>query len=174
VENTTPDSSLLVEQLASLGVRTLRVREMTASYQAPDPTQLIRDLATHPEPRLREALIPLFLRHPEYASLVAPIVAALEPTDAERLRRLYTATVFLQRFWRTALGIYLGETPLLPDYFGALWGLPAADEYFGEAGLRALAALQKQETGYEWFSAYQTIMDLFLKQLKLDYGLANR
>lgn len=80
-----PDPSLLVEQLASLGVRTLRVREAAATYAVPDPSQLIRDLATHPEPRLREAITPLFLRHPEYASLIVPIVSSLEPADAERL-----------------------------------------------------------------------------------------
>jgi hypothetical protein len=174
VSGISPDPSSLVEQLAALGVHTLRVREDAARYETPEPSQLIRAVATHPEPRLREALIPLFLRHPEYASLILPIVATLDQANAENLRRLYTAAVFLQRFWRTSLGIYLGETPLLPDHFGALWGLPAADKYFGEAGLRALAALQKRETGYEWLSAYQTIMDLFLKQLKLDYGLTNR
>jgi hypothetical protein len=167
VAESSPETSLLAEQLASLGIRTLHVRDAASTYQAPNPTQIIRNLAAHPEPRLREALIPLFLRHPEYAGLITSIVASLETPDAETLRRLYTAAVFLQRYWRTTLGIYLGETPLLPDLFGATWGLPTADAYFGEAGLRALAELHEQETGFEWLSVYHTAAKLLLQQLEL-------
>jgi hypothetical protein len=81
----------------------------------------------------------------------------------------YTAAVYLQRFWRSTLKLLMGDFSLLPDHFGqSEFGLPSPDEYFGEAGLRALADHFQQKTGYEWLSAYQTIMSLFLQQLSLD------
>lgn len=162
------DVATIAASLARLGVPYLQTRE-AAEPLSLSPHSLLAALAQHSDPRVREALIPLFLRHPEYASFVPALVAQLPPEGATVLRHFYTAAVYLQRLWRTTLGIYLGEFPLLPDTFGqAEFNLPAPDVHFGEAGLRELAKRFEAETGYDWLSVYESAISLFLAQLRLE------
>ena len=171
--NSVPSDATLAQQLARLGVRHLRVFQAGDDAPPLAVETLIARLAQHPDPRFREALIVLFIRRPAYAALVTSVASRLEPADTEVLRHMYTAAVYLQRLWRGALSIYLGDFPLLPDYFGlAFFGLPAPDEYFGEAGLRALADVFKARTGDEWLSAYDAVMNLLLEQLRLEVEMA--
>jgi hypothetical protein len=126
-------------------------------------------LASHADPRLREALIPLFLRHPDLAACATELVRRLEPAAADTLRHFFTAAVFLQRLWLGTLQLHLGSFPLLPDHFGQrYYQLPAPDVKSGEAGLRGLARLYADRTGMDWLSVYQTTMNLLLQQLSLD------
>ena len=132
------DDIALVTALAAQDVRHLSVAEPVSSYAAIDVTTLIARLADHADPRLREALIPLFLLHPDLAEQVQGLIQRLQPSAADTLRHLYTATVYLQRLWLSTLRMHLGSFPLLPDHFGrAYFHLPAPDVKFGEAGLHA-------------------------------------
>ena len=163
-----PDASL-IGALRAHGVRHLAVAEPAAPYGAVESTTLIARLAGHPDPRLREALIPLFLRQPELADQTPGLVSRLPLAAADVLRQFYTAAVYLQRFWLSTLRIYLSDFPLLPDYFGRThYHLPAPDERFGEAGLRGLARLYTDKTGLDWLSVYESTMNLFLQQLNLE------
>ncbi len=165
----------LIQALATRSVCHLRAAKSAPDTPPLDDETLIAALARHPEPRLREALIALFIRHPEYAARVESLAAILEPSARETLQHMYTAAVYLQRFWRGALSIYLGRFTLLPDYFGqSLLGLREPDERFGEAGLRALAEHFKQKTGDEWLSAYESAMNLLLDQLRLELRRAEQ
>ncbi|MGH2541379.1 MAG: hypothetical protein ACRDIB_01195 [Ardenticatenaceae bacterium] len=166
-------NSELVAELTQRGVRQLRAVEAITQPPSLSTESLITALARHPEPRFREALIPLFLRHPTYAELVPDLVVSLGAPADTVLRHMYTAAVYLQRLWRGTLELYLGDFPLLPDYFGESdFGLPTPEEHFGEAGLRALANLFKKRTGADWLTVYQSAMSLFLGQLRLNaaYG----
>lgn len=162
------DTAALAARLAQLGVHYLRTP--TSAEPLPlEPAALIAALAQHPSPRVREALIPLFLRHPEFARDVPDLVDTLPPSDGLTLRHLYTAAVYLQRLWRGKLEMYLGVLPALPDYFGqSEWGLPAPEEHYGEAGLRLLAEHFRAITGDNWLSMYQATLSLFLNQLRLE------
>jgi len=167
--NEVVDNSDLIQELVVRGVR--QMRAVKASHTSPGLTteRLIAELAGHPEPRLREALIALFIRRPEYSALVRDLAAALEPSAGIVLRHMYTAAVYLQRMWLGTLQLYLGDFPLLPDYFGErVFGLPDPNDHFGESGLRALANRFKEKTGYEWLSAYHSAMALLLDQLRLE------
>jgi hypothetical protein len=161
------DEAALAATLAQYDVYYLR----TATKASPlsiAPPDLIVALAQHSEPRLHEALIPLFLRHPEFAVYVPDLVDQLPPDASQMLSHLYTAAVYLQRLWRSKLEMYLGPHSLLPDYFGeSEWQLPPPDEHFGEAGLRVLAEKLRSETGINWLSAYESSMSLYLYQLRL-------
>lgn len=163
------DDARLVAALWGQGVRHLSIAEPASSHTALDTRTLIARLAGHVDPRLREALIPLFLRQPDLATAVSAQVQHLPPADADALRHLYTAAVYLQRLWLTTLRMHLGDFPLLPDHFGqAHYHLPAPAEKFGEAGLQALAELYETKTGLDWLSVYQSTMNLFLQQLGLE------
>lgn len=163
------DNLTLIRQLAAEGVRHLRAVEAQAEAPHLDAATLIAQLAGHPDPRFREALIPLFIRRPEYSAVVPGLADSLKPPADTVLRHMYTAAVYLQRLWRGTLALYLGDFPLLPDYFGShLFHLHSPGENFGESGLRALATLFKENTGDEWLSAYQSVMALLLDQLRLE------
>jgi hypothetical protein len=161
------DAESLAAALAQLDVHYLRTP--TAVKVSPiDPAALIAALAQNPSPRTHEALIPLFLRHPDFARYVPDLVEELPPKASLLLRHLYTAAVYLQHLWRGKLEMYLGAFPLLPDYFGQPeWGLPAPSEHFGEAGLRALAEQHRAKTGFNWLNNYHTIIAHYLNQLRL-------
>jgi hypothetical protein len=161
------DPAALAATLAQLGVPYLRAGT-TAAPLPLDPPQLIAALAQHPSPRVREAMIPLFLRHPAFATHVPAVAAALAVDAGETVRHFYTAAVYLQRLWRGQLEMVLGPFPLLPDYFAQIeWGLPAPDEHFGEAGLRALAQRFQEQSGDNWLATYESAIALFLRQQRL-------
>ena len=167
------DDAALAQELARLGVRHLRVYRSAENVSPVAPESLIAALASHAEPRFREALIPLFISHPELASRVRKVIDGLEPLAALTLRHMYTAAVYLQRFWSRVLTMYLGDLPLLPDYFGtASFHLPEPSEAHGEAGLRALARMFERDFGgyyycVDWMGVYVNVMSLFLEQLRL-------
>ncbi len=173
-ESSTParasiEDAVLAQQLARLGVRHLRVYRSAEDAAPIDAETLIAALASHPEPRFREALIALFIRHPELAAIARDAVKTLDSSAALVLQHMYTAAVYLQRFWRGTLGIYLGASQLLPDYFGqSRFELPEPAVDSGEAGLRALAERFQAETGFEWLSEYESVMDLLLEQLRIE------
>ena len=163
------DSATLAATLAMLGVEHLRTATAAEPVSIPAPT-FIGALAKHQDPRVREALIPLFLRHPTYAQHVPQLAATLPPIASMTLRHMYTAAVYLQRLWRGTIGIYLGDFAMLPEYFGQQeFGLPHPNDHFGELGLRVLADLFRQKTGYNWLSTYESVISLFLIQLELEY-----
>jgi hypothetical protein len=166
------DEATLAATLAEFDVHYLRAPG-TAEPVSLTPAQLIATLAQHASPRVREALLPLFLRHPEFAQYVPNLVLTLPPAAGTTLRHLYTAAVYLQRLWRGQLEMYLGETPWLPDYFGQTeWHLPAPMVHHGEAGLRMLANHFQARTGDNWLETYETAVSLFLQQIGLEeaYG----
>ena len=160
---------ILIDQLAANGVNHLRAVTATQAAEYLTPVELIQMIAQNAEPRIRQALIPLFLRHPDYADYVFDAISALDSSSAQVLRHMYTAAAYLQRLWRGTLGIYLGKFDTLPDLFGQTdFGLPGPEEDFGERGLRTLANLLSDQTGDNWLSAYEGTMALFLKQLIIE------
>lgn len=165
------ENGITVEALAATLVEydVPYLRTATAADPLPlDAPSFIAALAQNPAPRVRESLIPLFLRHPEFASYVPELADTLSPTASMTLRHMYTAAMYLQHLWRGQLEMYLGPLPTLPDYFGqSEWNLPAPTVHYGEAGLRVLAARFKAETGYSWLGVYEAAMALFLSQLHL-------
>ena len=163
--------------LAQYDVPYLRISTKTSGLhplpQPLDPHTLIQKLAQHTDPRVREALIPLFLRHPEYHQFVHDLVFASNRTNLDQkssrtLRHFYTAAVYLQHLWRGSLSLYLGMFSDLPNYFGETeFGLPSPQIHWGEAGLRVLAARFEQETGDNWLTTYESALSRFLAQRQL-------
>ena len=162
------DHDSLVAQLRELGVCYLtptdaRVDE-TRRYTAPE---LIGRLASHPDPRLRHALIAVLIRHPELADEVRKLIDVLDPAARVELMAHYMAAVYLQRMWHTRLGFYL-DVQLLPDLFSSELGLPSPEERHGKTGLHATAQWHAQRSPYPFntLSSYYHVMDLLFAQLK--------
>ncbi len=116
---------------------------------------LLTALAGQRDPRVRDAAIALLLLHPDLASAATQAVerargggrAAL----AEQMITHALAALYLQRMWAWQLGLVLpGRQPMAEVPFGAYWRarhLPSPNRDFGEPGLRALAAYERERTG---------------------------
>ncbi len=78
------------------------------------------------------------------------------------------AAVYLQRLWRTTLGLYLGKQAVLPDLFSESLGLLPAAEGHGKAGLHALAEWHRTRSpvAYNRLAEYQLVMEHVLASLQ--------
>lgn len=168
IRNLNTDTALapsqLVDALNSLSVSFLRGGSGVASQIEPD--QLLVALAGSPEARLRLALIPLLLEHPEFSCAVLAALPHAPPDAAVTLRCYYTAAYWLQQKYQTRLTAALGVTPPLPDLFRAELGLATyADP---DTALHALADRQRLLSGrvLNWFGTYEHAVQSWLRQLE--------
>jgi len=164
------DLDRVVVTLQRLGIWYIVAESGVEPYDDLPPAQLMTALIRSGEPRVEYAIIPVLLRHPDFATTVPELAAALPEAEAELLRRHYTAAVYLQQMYRPALEIYLGQKPDLPDYFSAVLGLPSPNEYFGEIGLRELVS--RLPPPINWWITYLDPVQNFLRSLSLEktYG----
>lgn len=145
----------------------LHVRPAAAPpTQPPIGYELIRRLQLADAVRLREALIPLLLTHPELDGDAQRTIAELPDPAARRARLRYAAAGALQRMWRTRLEEALGPHRLIaPAYLDEL-GLPPLDDDLGRATLLALSNLEEAEYGHDAWAGYTSLMDLLLGELR--------
>src|SRR4030088_257222 len=99
------DREALVAALRERGVDYLAPSDAAGEPLADE--ELIARLAVHDDPRLRQALIALFMLHPQLAPLVPPLCARLAPAAVVELKAHYLAAVYLQSMWRIRLNHYL-------------------------------------------------------------------
>src|ERR1051326_8487852 len=111
------------------------------------PVELIKRLVECKLPRVRDAIISLFLLHPELADAAFEAYKTSKPSDAEQIAVLILATLYLQRlcFFRLTLAF---EAPNFPkERFTHLWqerNLPSPHCQYGKAGLEALQVREQQ------------------------------
>ncbi|MEW6083700.1 MAG: hypothetical protein AB1607_03800 [Chloroflexota bacterium] len=94
-----------------------------------ETTTLIQSLAQSKEARIRMALIPLLLRHPEFFSEVrkADLTMSSQPSQLF-LRFYYTAAFLLQKKYREQLLKIYGKQKRLPDLFSSKLGVLLGDD----------------------------------------------
>jgi hypothetical protein len=175
------DWDALVDALRGYGVRHLSGGTQDARPGArarggqspPEAAPLVARLALSPEPRLRRALVPLFLVHPELAGDVREVAGELPGTARDALVRAYVAAVYLQRLWWTRLRRYLGDQPLLPPYWIDELGLPPPEDRFGRVGLAALAEREGRRQAHRADPYAKAAQSLF-GQLLAERAVAHR
>lgn len=138
----------LVAKLREQGITYLAPSDAIATAPIPSDERLLLALLEQPDARLRLALIPLLIRHPQLAGCVQSLVEQIDPKLAIELQTYYMAAVYLQRLWKTRLGFYLDTTTLLPDLFSQALDLPSAEERFGKHGLYDLADAWQARSRY--------------------------
>lgn len=85
--------------------------------QALSPVELLQGLASSSDARVRSAIIPLLLRHPEFAD-AARVAASLLAGQAQyTLQLFYTAARLLQKQYAERLAGLFGVQRGLPDLF---------------------------------------------------------
>ena len=135
------------------------------------PLAIIRRLARCSEyPRVRDAIISLFLLHPELADSVLQALHESEPQVAEQIAVLTLATLYLQRLWSLRLTLALGHPPSFPEQqFAFVWQsryLPPPACRDGKWGLMALQEAEQIRTGLPltFVGDWQNQVDHLLQQ----------
>lgn len=120
-----------------------------------DPAQLLAALAMSDEARLRLAIIPLLLRHPEIV-LELPLTMEQLPAAAQIvLKCYYTAAYLLQQKYQSRLQALFAYFPALPNRFGNELGLQPLQSV--DEQLAALAQCQRVLSGrsINWLGTYE-------------------
>ena len=159
------DRDTLVAALRERGVDYLMPED--AAGEPVGDEALIASLAANEDPRLRQALIALFLLEPRLAQHVPAIVEALEAPARTELIAHYMAAVYSQSMWRIRLDHYLPPTPDLPDYFSERFQLPAPEDEYGKVGLYGLADWHARQVPWHSnkLSEYESVPQLLFGRL---------
>ena len=80
----------------------------STTLQLPQPAALMASLAASDEARLRLALIPLLLRHPEFALHAGAALRQMTPPVQTGFKCYYTAAMLLQQKYRDRLEALFG------------------------------------------------------------------
>lgn len=170
------DRDPLVAELRRRGVDYLAPSDAAGGGSIED-ADLLASLASHRDPRLRQALVALFLLEPELGRLVPGLRRDLSPPASRDLLAYYLAAVYLEEMWRVLLERYLPGRGRLPDDPCRELGLPIPPVLHGEAGLHALAELHASWSNRpsNFLSEYEGVAALLLESLQLRRGgLARR
>ncbi len=148
----------LVSELWAQDVRFILGSKPDHSPSFP-PARLIAALTESREARLQLSLIPLFLRHPEFAVHVNAVAKKINPEYQLILKCFYSAAVWLEQK-------HLSRKEL-PDLFSKELGLSLNPN--PEENLRALAKRQRELSGshINWLGTYQHAADIWLKEVEL-------
>ena len=155
----------LVGALDALNVPFLAGGALTTTLA---PIPLLKGLARAPEARLRSAIIPLVLRHPEFSTETLAVVLELSGAARVTCECFYTAAVLLQRKYRARLSHLFGAQIALPDWFSAELGLTFSTD--ADAGLRALGACHATLTGLpiNWVGTYLHAAERFIRHCEVE------
>ncbi|MBN2547936.1 MAG: hypothetical protein JXB15_02165 [Anaerolineales bacterium] len=152
----------LSNELHRLGIHFLRFPDQSLETRPLSPVELLASLASHSEARMRLALIPLLLWHPEYADAVHLASRRLASSSRLVLQCYYTAAVLLQQMYSARLQTLGASLQPLPDLYSVQLGLPISGS--PEQCLAVLANHQSQFSGqpFNWFGTYQHAAESFL------------
>lgn len=157
---------LLVSELWARDVPFLMGKQ-TSPEPLLDPATLIQSLAQSRDARVRMALIPLFLRHPDFSSEADKADENLSPSDQLYLRFYYTATILLQgKYWGRLVNIF-GEQTQLPDLFSDNLGFALGadpDETLGRLGKHHQVLSGRQ---INWVGTYEHAAEVWLKEMEM-------
>jgi hypothetical protein len=159
----------LVSELWARDVRFLMGKQENLSPLL-SPSSLIASLAQSENARVRLALIPLFLRHPEFSNEVKKADNLLSSEISKLfLRFYYTAAIILQRKYQERINNILGEQIKLPDLYSNALGISLEEN--PEKDLVHLGKQHQILSGHiiNWIGTYEHGAGNWLKYMELQY-----
>lgn len=156
----------LVSELWARDVRFLMGRNANASPLL-SPTSLIASLAQSENARVRLALIPLLLRHPEFSAEVEKADKSLLSQFSKIvLRFYYTAAIILQRKYQERLKEIFGTQTQLPDLYSNKLGVSLSKDH--EQSLADLAKRHQTLSGQtiNWLGTYEHAAERLIKHME--------
>lgn len=161
----------LVDELWAWDVRFIMGKPLASKPPILPPKILIVSLAKSSEARMRLSLIPLLLRHPEFANEGIIVDNELLTSKDKLVFRFYfTAAMILQEIYKGKLLQFLGEQPKIPDSFSSKLGISFVQD--PEINLFILAQRHKVLSGQHinWLGTYYHATDVWLKALELQFS----
>jgi hypothetical protein len=142
--------------LRALGINFILGGQSDETPLLKHPARLMTALARSDEARLRLALIPLFLQHPEFSAQVCLSARRLPSRARLTLQCYYSAAVWLGQKYDI----------FLPDYFSTALALPLTPD--PEENLRQLAKRHAELSGMQlnWLGTYQHAAQIWVKGLE--------
>lgn len=134
------------------------------------PENLLISLAKSQDARVQLSLIPLLLRHPEFANKSKIVDKNLSDSDTQLIFRCYfTAAMLFQRIYKKLLSQYFNCQLEIPDLFSEKIGIIVQDP---ESALHELAKRHQVLSGkrINWLGTYKHAPDIWLRQLELQYS----
>lgn len=134
----------LIDEMNRIGVNII-VGDNTPRVSIPlSPPELMAGLVAHRDARIRLALIPVLLQHPEYAPEAPKAIKLLDASEKLNFKLYYTAAYLLQIAYSDELEGLLGSLQNIKDYFSEELGVPS--EGTVQDRLRLLAKRHKEIT----------------------------
>jgi hypothetical protein len=167
-----PSPNTVAAALAQLDVHFVtRTGKATGMRLAKRPAVLLACLAEQDEARLRLGIIPLLLRHPDWAAIVPEAVRQVSPRRRDVLKLYYTAALILQQKYAARIEQSLGLFAPLTDWYSGELGLPVRGD--PDARLRILARKQRERSGLalNWLGTYEHAAERFVRQLDVSQGI---
>ena len=164
----------LVGALDALDVPFLMGGVQNETALALSAATLFQGLASASEARVRSAIIPLLLRHPEMGDDVRDASARLNGQPRETLQLFYTAAMLLQRKYAARLARLFGAQAALPDLFSQTLQIDLNKDI--EESLARVGARQAELRGLRlnWVVTFEHAACTFIKHMELqaERGLA--
>jgi hypothetical protein len=163
----------LANELDRLGVHFVTGGKAGSPLPIVEPETLLVELAASPEARLRLALIPLLLRHPEYGRYASGAAQRLKPAATILFQCYYTAALFLQQKYVARLTLLFGPHATLPDLFSTHLGVHTSGN--PDEQLKSLAQRQAILSGEKinWYGTYEHGAQQFLTHFEQRMAWAN-
>jgi hypothetical protein len=142
-------------------------RPVSGARLANRPLKLIASLAEQDEARLRLAIIPLLLRHPDLASIVPEAVKRVSAGRRDVVKLYYTAALLLQQKYAERLLRLFGASVRLTDWYSRELGIPVQGNV--DTRLQILARKQRLRSGLSlnWLGTYEHAAERFLQHSQL-------
>ncbi len=156
----------LVGALDALDVPFLTGGIQNDPARALSPAALMAGLAQSEDARVRSAIIPLLLRHPELANEARVAAARLDGEARATLQLFYTAALLLQKKYAGRLQNLFGVQGELPDLFSRELSLEVRDDV--RQSLVQVGERNAKATGLElnWVGTYEHAARTWLEYLE--------
>ena len=144
----------LIGEMNRIGVKFV-IGEISPKFlNSISPIELLAGLAAHNDARIRLALIPVLLQHPEYAIDAPDALELLDDSKKLTFKLYYTAAHLLQFAYSSQLQDLVGTYQVIPDYFSE--GLNIPKEGTSQDRLRQLANSHREITNMSvnWLGTY--------------------
>lgn len=159
----------LVAELEQLGVRYLSRQTPSQPWLFHLPDEILAALVRQPNSRIRNAIIAVFLVHPEYGQSVPAALRKSRGKCRWMLKLYYTAAFFLQQKYLEEFYKYLQQNwQDLPDCYSSEF-IPALHNS-PEQNLKLLGVEHQLRSGKiaNWTGTYDQVARHLLHQLELE------
>ena len=136
------------------------------AYDSISPIELMAGLAAHKDARIRLALIPVLLQHPEFAIGAPEALELLNDSQKMTFKLYYTAAYLLQLAYEDKLLDLVETYQGIQDYFSEELNIP--EEGTAQDRLRQLAECHQNSTkmSVNWYGTYYHAAERVLTRMQ--------